>query len=162
MLLRHLIRGRLENAHWNGQHGGPGDVHLNCYSEILGAGVRLEMIEKWMGSENTETPYGPLSRSVVLRENSPKPIHPQSLLLTLPCHSVSWSDFLIWYLMFHSCGLPGAMATSQPGRESAGEATSTLGALPPLRAASDSAGLGRPIVENAAETGFKKQRVLIF
>lgn len=115
MPLRHLIRGRLENAHWNGQHGGPGDVHLNCYSEIMGAGVRLEMIEKWMGSENTETPYGPLSRSVVLRENSPKPIHPQSLLLTLPCHSVSWSDFLIWYLMFHSCGLPGAMATSQPG-----------------------------------------------
>ena len=62
---------KAENAHWIWQHGGPGDIHLNCFSEITGTRARLEMTEKWMGSENTETLYGSLSRTMVLRENSP-------------------------------------------------------------------------------------------
>ena len=55
---------------------------------------------------------------------------------------------------------------NEPARDSifggwGARVTSALGVLPLLQAASDSAGLGRPIVENTATTGFKKQRVFI-
>lgn len=48
-----------------------GDINVNCFNGIMEAGVKQEMTEERLGSEEMETLNGPLSRSAVLVENSP-------------------------------------------------------------------------------------------